>query len=437
MAAARGGAPTPDAAGVRRGPHRSSYRTPHRRRAFAALLLAASTAASAGCGLSGGYGGGLSYGDPGGRPDSHTPFPVGLLLDTSGTNGSDGADARDGFELYVSQHGGRLGGRPAQVTVANEGPTPAATATTMQGLVAAGAQTVVGPIDYAGYESVAPLADAAHVPLIGVVARPDLTDISYVWNVAFLSTEPGAAIAPFIYNHVKSPVFAIGGNYPGDWEQVRGFVDSYTALGGKLANTAGQPTFTPAATFTPANDTTDFTPYLQAIKDSGAKAVYCAFTGAEAVRFVQQYARSEVKDVPLYAVGLVTDGPLLKQEGPAATNITSVLNYSPDVDTAANRAFVSAWAAGHDGQEPSVYALTGYDAAALLDQAVAQAGPNAGAAAVNTAIAALGRIDSPRGAWQLASTTHAPIQKWYLRRVQVDGTAPANVEIEELATLPD
>ena len=407
-------------------------RPPHRRRAFAALMLAAAATAS-GCA----YGGGLDYGDPGTRPAGGAPLPVGLLLDVSGADGSAGADARDGFQLYVRQHDGRLGGRPAQLTVADEGPTPAASATTMQGMLAHGVQAVVGPIDYAGYESVAPLADAAHVPLVGVVARPDLTDISYVWNVAFLSTEPGAAIAPFIYNHVKSPVFAIGGNYPGDWEQVRGFTDVYTALGGKLANPGGQATFTPAVGFTPANETTDFTPYLEAIKSSGAKAVYCAFTGDEAVRFVQQYARSAVKSVPLYAVGLVTDGPLLKQEGAAATNIMSVLDYSPDVDTAANRTFVSAWAAGHDGQEPSVYALTGYDAAALLDQAVAQAGPHADAAAINAAIGALGRIDSPRGAWQLASTTHAPIQKWYLRRVQVDGTALANVEIEELATLPD
>lgn len=404
-----------------------------RRRAFAALLLAASTAASAGCA----YGGGLAYSDPAEHGESQTPFPVGLLLDTTGADGTAGIDARDGFQLYVNQHGGRLGGRPAQLTVSNEGPTPAGTATTMQQMLAHGAQAVVGPIDYAGYESVAPLANAAHVPLVGVVAQPDLTDVSYVWNAAFLSTEPGTAIAPFIYNHVKSPVFAIGGNYPGDWEQVRGFTDAYAALGGTLANANGQATFTPAATFTPSGATTDFTPYLEAIEKSGAKAVYCAFTGEEAVRFVQQYAHSAVKNVPLYAVGLVTDGPLLKQEGAAAANVTSVLDYSPDVDTAANRTFVSAWAAGHDGQEPSVYALTGYDAAALLDQAVGRAGPTADAEAVNAAIAALGRIDSPRGAWQLASTTHAPIQKWYLRRVQMDGTALANVEIEELATLPD
>jgi len=422
---------TPRAAGKQN----LNRRRPHRRRAFAALLLAASSAASASCA----YGGGLAYSDPAGHGNSQTPFQVGLLLDIEGegVDGTAGTDARDGFQLYVSQHGGRLGGRPAELTVLNEGPTPAATATTMQGMLAHGVQAMVGPIDYAGYESVAPLADEEHVPLIGVVPQPDLTDIRYVWNVASLSTEPGAAIAPFIYNHIKAPVFAIGGNYPGDWEQVRGFTDAYYALGGRLANPENLPTFTPAATFTPSGQTMDFSPYLQAIKQSGAKAVYCAFTGEEAVRFVQQYAHSAVKNVPLYAVGLVTDGPLLQQEGTAASNVTSVLNYSPDVDTAANRTFVSAWAAGHDGQEPSVYALTGYDAAALLDQAVAQAGPKAGAEAVNAAIGALGRIDSPRGAWQLASTTHAPIQKWYLRRVQVDGTALANVEIEELATLPD
>jgi branched-chain amino acid transport system substrate-binding protein len=410
---------------------RSPFRRPHPRRAVAALLLAAATAAAAGCGGGYGGGGGGGLGDPESGPESGPPLSIGLLLDTTGAEGSAGTDARDAFQLYVSQHGGSLGGHPARLTIADEGPTPADTAVAMQRMLGQGVQAVVGPIDSASYEAVAPLADSAHVPLVGVVARPDVTDISYIWNVAFLSTEPGAAIAPYVYAHAKSPVYAIGGNYPGGWEQIRGFTDAFTALGGRLANTENQ------AMFTPPSPSTDFAPYLAAIRASNAKAVYCAFTGAEAVRFVQQYARSEARDIPLYAVGLVTDGPLLKQEGTSATNITSVLDYAPDVDTAANRAFVSTWAAGHNGQEPSVYALTGYDAAALLNEAIAKAGPKADAETINAAIAALGRIDSPRGTWQLASATHAPIQKWYLRRVQVDGTALANVEIQELATLPD
>ncbi|NUR30592.1 MAG: ABC transporter substrate-binding protein, partial [Catenulispora sp.] len=356
---------------------------------------------------------------------------IGLLLSSAGMYGTIGTDVRDGFQLYVTQHGGRLGGRPAKLASAEEGRTAGDAATSLKNLLQGGAQAVVGPVGGMGFLGVAPMANNAHVPLIGVVARPDLTDIRYVWNVAFMSTDPGTAIAPYIYAHAKGPVYAIGGNYPGGWEQIRGFTDYYSSLGGKLANDSGR------ADFTPSPDTVDFSPYFAAIKASGAKAVYCSFTGQEAVRFVQQYAKSAVRDVPLFAAGFVTDGPLLKQEGPAAAGITSVLDYSPDVDTAANRAFVAAWSAGHDGEQPSVYALTGYDAAALLDEAAAKAGPEAGAEAINTAIAALGRIDSPRGVWQFATATHAPIQKWYLRRVQTDGTTLANVEIQELATLPD
>ncbi|GAA1967076.1 ABC transporter substrate-binding protein [Catenulispora subtropica] len=409
-----------------------------RRRAFAALAMAATAAAAAGCGGGGwgGGGGGGAGGGAGGGSGAEAkagakPLVVGLLLSSSGMYGSIGADVRDGFQLYLTRHGDRLGGRPATVNSADEGRGAGDAAAGLQGLLHGGAQAIVGPIGGMGFQAVAPMANSAHVPLVGVVARPDMNDIRYVWNVAFMSTDPGTAIAPYIYAHIKGPVYAIGGNYPGGWEQIRGFTDYYASLGGKLANESGR------AEFTSPSDTADFSPYLTAIKASGAKAVYCSFTGQEAVRFVQQYAKSEVRNVPLFAAGFVTDGPLLKQEGPAAADITSVLDYSPDVDTAGNRAFVAAWSAGHDGQQPSVYALTGYDAAALLDEAAAKAGPQAGAEAINAAIGALGRIDSPRGAWQLATATHAPIQKWYLRRVQTDGTALANVEIQELATLPD
>jgi branched-chain amino acid transport system substrate-binding protein len=417
----------------------------HRRRqAFAALLLAAAASAAAGCGTGlglgggsggasgGGSGGGTGPGSRGGDGVAATgpPITIGLLLSASGPYNTIGSDVRDGFQLYVTQHGGRLGGRSASVQTADEGETADAATDNLRSLLAGGAQAVVGPLTGRGFEAVAPVANASHVPLVGVVARPDLNDIRYVWNVAFMSTDPGTAIAPYMYAHIKGPVYAIGGNYPGGWEQVRGFTDYFLSLGGSLANPSGQAVFT-------SPDTADFSAYLAAIKASGAKAVYCSFTGQEAVRFVQQYAKSEIRNVPLFAAGFVTDGQLLKQEGPAAANITSVLDYSPDVDTAGNRAFVAAWSAGHDGDQPSVYALTGYDAAALLDEAIAKAGPKGGSEAINEAIAALGRIDSPRGAWQFATSTHAPVQKWYLRRVQTDGTALANVEIQELATLPD
>jgi branched-chain amino acid transport system substrate-binding protein len=278
---------------------------------------------------------------------------------------------------------------------------------------------------------VEPLATQAKVPLIGVAARPDLKDISYVWNVSFMSTDPGTAIAPYILQHVRGPVYAIGADYPGAWEQMRGFTDLFTSSGGTLANPNGR------TVYTPFPGTTDFRPYLNKIKASGAKAVYCFYEGKEAIDFVKQYAQSDARDIPLYAAGFLTEGEALKAEGPAAAGIVSVLDYSPDVDSAANRGFVAAWSASHDGRQPTVFSMTGYDAAAVLDEAIAKAGPNPTGEAVNAAIGSLGRIDSPRWAWQMAGSTHAPVQKWYLRRVELDGTTLANVKIEELATIGD
>jgi branched-chain amino acid transport system substrate-binding protein len=79
--------------------------------------------------------------------------------------------------------------------------------------------------------------------------------------------------------------------------------------------------------------------------------------------------------------------------------------------------------------------MASYDAAAVLDRAIATAGPDPSPEDINSAIAELGQIDSPRGPWRFAEDTHAPIQKWYLRQVRRDGRALANVVVSELATL--
>src|SRR5262249_40802820 len=121
-------------------------------------------------------------------------------------------------------------------------------------------------------------------------------------------------------------------------------------------------------------------------------------------------------------------------QGNAALGIYSVLNYSADLDNAANRVFVSAWEQKHAGQ-PTEYAMASYDAASVLDKAIAAAGNNLTSQTLNDAIGGLGQIDSPGGTWTFGKSTHAPVQKWYLRQVKNDGRALANVTMQDLATL--
>jgi branched-chain amino acid transport system substrate-binding protein len=354
---------------------------------------------------------------------------IGLLASLSGTYQAIGTDMRDGFQLYLNMHGGKLGGHQVELVVADEGdgaPTavPAATKLVKQDKVVA----LTGVVGGGSAAAIQPVLGQAKIPFIGANARPKIEDISHTWHTSYLSQETGAAIAQYVKDNVEGEVYAIGPDYQGGWDQMQGFTDAYTKAGGKLANADGKTRFTPF----PA--TKNFTPYFAQIKASGADAVYTFYAGAAAIDFVKQYAQSEIKDLPLYAAGFLTEGGVLAAQGESAKNIFSVLNYSPDLDNAENRAFVAAWRGDHD-RPPTTYAMASYDAAAVLDKAIAAAGGNPTPERINEAIAGLGRIDSPRGPWQFSQKTHSPVQKWYLRQVREDGRALSNTVVGDLATV--
>ena len=120
----------------------------------------------------------------------------------------------------------------------------------------------------------------------------------------------------------------------------------------------------------------------------------------------------------------------------AAKGIRNSLNYSPDLDNAANKRFVADYQAKY-GSLPTTFSMASFDAAAVLDKAITAAAAKGEVTgpAIDDAIKTLGKIDSPRGTWQFSATTHTPVQTWYLREVRTDGRALTNVLVQELATI--
>ncbi|MFD3482397.1 ABC transporter substrate-binding protein [Streptomyces sp. NPDC058665] len=355
---------------------------------------------------------------------------IGLVASLSGTYEPVGTELRKGFELYLATHDNKLGGRKAELVVADEGdgpPTavPAATKLIKKDKVDA----LTGLVGGGSVNAVLPLIDQAKIPLLGSNARPPVKDMKYVWTTSFLSDEPGKAIAPYIKEKVDGPVYAIGPDYQGGYDELRGFTDEFKKIGGKLANPDGE------TKWTPFPKTTNFMPYFADIAKTDAKAVYCFYAGKAAIDFAKQYAQSDVADLPLYTA-FVTEGSVLQAQGDAAKDVYSVLNYAADLDNEANRKFAADWTAKHDTQ-PTTYAMASYDAAAVLDQAIADAAEKGEVTpeTINTAIGGLGQIDSPRGAWEFGEKAHSPVQQWYLRQVRKDGDQLANVMVQDLATL--
>jgi branched-chain amino acid transport system substrate-binding protein len=355
----------------------------------------------AGCGSS------LDEERPGARDGS---VKVGLLVPKSGVYAPLGRDMENGFRLYLDAKGGRLGGRAVEVVVADEGGGPESGVPAAQRLLQQDrVTTLVGIVNSAVALGVRDLAADGGIPLIvanaGANAITGEQRSDYVWRTSFTNGEVAGALGQYVAGQVKDgKVFLVAPDYAAGKEATAGFQEAFEAAGGQVAGTE----------LTPFGTTTNFQPYLARIQRSGAKGVYCFYAGAEAVAFVKQYQEFGLAaKVPLYCSGFVTEGGVLEAQGDAALGIRGSLHYSDQLDNPTNRRFVADYRARY-GEAPTVYAVQAYDAAAVLDTALAR---GTDGAAIVEGLKGIGEIDSPRGPWRFGDG-HGPEQTYYLRTTE-------------------
>lgn len=389
------------------------------RRLAPAALASASLLLLAACG-----GGSLSEG--GGGEESDGPVKIGLSLPLSGVYASLGEDMNQGFELYLEENDGQLGGRDIEVVKADEGETPQTGVPATSKLVTQNdVSAVVGIVNSATALGLKDTFVQAEVPLIIANAGADeLTDDAspYIWRTSFTNGQVGAALGAAVAEELgDEEVFLMASDYAAGHESVDGFRESFTEAGGSIAGER----------FTPFGTTSDWQPFLSRVRSSGAGAVYVFYAGAEAVNFVKQYDSFGIGDkAQLYGAGFLTEGGVLDAQGAAAVGVRTSLHYSHLLESERNAEFVEAYQAAYD-EVPTVYAVQAYDAAAALDAALENAESTDGAG-VAEALENVGDIDSPRGTWSF-DENHNPDQPYYLREVQETDGGPANVVLEELA----
>lgn len=372
------------------------------------MLLGASAAAPAlaACGSSVGGGSG-SGGEEGG------PVKVGLVVPQSGVYAPLGTDMQRGWDLWLQQHGNRIGGREVTTVVADEGENPQTGVPAVQRVLQADqVDVVVGLVNSATALGAAPLmSEAKKILLVANAGAADITGKSrtpYVWRTSFQNAQVAAAAGPHLAEQdIPGGVFLIAPDYAAGTEVRAGFKAAYEAAGGRIAGEASPPFGT----------TQDYQPFLAQIRQSGAGAVFCFFAGAEAVRFVQQYAQFGLKDsVPLYGSGFLTEGGVLDAQAEAALGVRTSLFYTDQLDNPANRAFVEAYRGAYDDAVPTCYSVSMFDAAAVLDRALGAATALDGDS-VSAALGGVGSIDdSPRGPWTFDGQN--PLQTMYLRTVE-------------------
>ncbi|WP_166351760.1 ABC transporter substrate-binding protein [Phytoactinopolyspora limicola] len=372
--------------------------------------------------------GGSSLGSEGSSDGDDGPVRIGLLVPQSGIYTSLGDDMKNAFEMYVDLNDGQLGGRDVEVILADEGETADSGQAGATKLIKSDdVHAVTGVVSSAVMNAIKDMVEDDGVPLVGSNASPtDLVDVDYIWRTSYVNDEPGIALGEHVANTVDGPVYLIAADYQAGKDEIEGFKETFLPAGGEVADEV----------YTPFPATTNFQPYLAQIQSSDAAAVFTFYAGGAAVDFVKQYDDYGLAgNIPLYAPGFLTEGGVLPAQGASAEGIFTSMNYSADLDTELNNEFASEYVERYD-LEPTTYAMASYDAAAVLDQAIAAVDGDLTRDSINDAIAGLGEIDSPRGPWRF-NDGGTPVQTWYLREVaDVDGDLK-NVAIGELGELGD
>ena len=338
------------------------------------------------------------------------PIKVGLMLPATGTFAALGTAIENGFKLYVQEQGGKLGGREIQYFKVDDESDPSKATDNVNKLIKRDAVDVlVGTVHSGVALAMAKAArDNSTLLIIPNAGAVDITGPMCAANIvrsSFSNWQPAYAMGVVAGQKGVKRAMTITWNYAAGAETIKGFTEGLEKGGGKVIKDLNLPF--PGV---------EFQALLTEIAAQKPDAVYAFFAGGAAVKFVKDYAAAGLKTtIPLYGPGFLTDGTL-EAQGPAAQGMLTTLHYADNLDNPANKGFLAAFKAktGNDGD---IYAVQGFDGAALLNAGLTAVKGDAGAREAMIAAMRAAKIDSPRGPLSFNKANN-PIQNIYLREVK-------------------
>ena len=336
---------------------------------------------------------------------STEPVKIGLLSTLSGPGAGLGIDIRDGFQLAIKLGGGKLGGRPAEVIIADDQASPDVGRQTadrlvkrdkvdfMTGVVFSNVMLAVGAPTFQSktfYVS----ANAGPSQYAGDQCNP------YFFSASWQNDNLHEAVGKTVMDKGYKKVALIAPNYPAGKDALTGFKRFYK--GEVVSETYTQLT------------QLDYGAELSQLRASKPDAVYIFLPGGLGINFIKQFVGAGLsKDMTLFGPGFSGDEDVIKAVGEPMLGMFNTSQWAHDLDNAANKKFVAAFEKEF-GRLPSLYAAQGYDAAKLIDAAVRDSkGKLEDKAVVRKALEAA-KFDSVRGAFKF-NVNHYPIQDYYLR----------------------
>jgi branched-chain amino acid transport system substrate-binding protein len=329
---------------------------------------------------------------------------IGLMAPTSGPQAIVGQDQVDGFNLALELLGGKLGGMQVRVVQEDDQLKPEIGLQIVRKFIEKDKVDAIVGLSFSNVlmSTLPRLAEAGTVaittnagpsPLAGAGCKPN------VFSVAWQNDGAAEAMGKFAQDKGVKRIYLMAPNYQAGKDMLAGFKRFYKG------EVIGE-------TYTQVNQP-DYSAELAQLQSAKPDAAFVFYPGGMGVNFVKQMGQAGLLGkVPLYSVFTV-DGTTLPSLRDSAAGSISGAMWDAALDVPESRKFVAAFEARYK-RAPSEYAATAFDAANLLDAALAKVkGDNIDAKSLAAAVKAAGaEFKSVRGPFRF-NNNNLPIQNYY------------------------
>ncbi|MDB5546046.1 MAG: hypothetical protein JWO64_3195 [Hyphomicrobiales bacterium] len=293
------------------------------------------------------------------------PIKIGLLAPLTGVIAAGGKELVEGFEMYWEQVGKKVGDRAVEIVIEDDASNPDTSLQKARRLVEQGnVDFLFGNILANTGLAVANYVKGTGTPyFIPVIAADDLTQRTRIPNVirvaGYTASQTARPLADWAFKQGYRKVATISQDYTFGHEQCGGFAQMFTELGGKITQQFWHPL-----------NTADFSPYLGQLASLGVDAVFAMETGADATRFIQQYASFGLKGrIPLMGAMNATDQSVIRTMSNEAEGIISCAHFAEGSKEPATVQFVADYEKRYQ-KLPSIYGFSHYSGAMWVAEAL-------------------------------------------------------------------
>ena len=354
--------------------------------------------------------GGLLLGINLAGPARADELKIGFLAPKTGIFTQLGIDMQHGFEMYLKEHGNKLGGMPVKFIVEDtQGRPDTAVAKANKLILQDKVDMLVGGVLATTGYALAPVATRAKVLYIGSIATADdlgqrkQKEFPYMVRPTFVPSQPTHPLGQWACDQGYKKVVTIAADYAFGYETLGGFQQTFEGCGGKVIQKIWVPI-----------GNKDFGPYIPSIK-SDADAIFTLMVGPMSLQFPKQL-RAAGNKKPIIAGGTSYDEFILPSMGDEVIGDVSAFMYSAALDTPKNEAFVKKYRAQF-GKVPSYYSEANYSAAQWIDETLKKSGGKFPGALKFIATMRTVKIDAVRGPLSL-DDTNTVVQNIYIKKVE-------------------